>query len=263
MNFGFINQMERKCELASAILVYRERRTNSYTNNDGAAMTMATVHDIRLDAQQRPMIQAGRPMNRDDLRAMTTELQDSQGRDIVRWLDNSVLAMGGDRMIWWTPAQSVPMFFQTKTFHGKGICPVPPMVWMWVEGDGLYIYALRDNERPGQQTSLYQAPLMNIWARGKVCIGNAVLPPKEARWEPGAWHTFMWGSNFTHPNFTEEDRLVKGIEPSLFWLRQLKRPSKVFPKARLVKLNATMADLMVPDVGNHLMKKLRKAKGEF
>lgn len=262
MDFGFTNQMDRRCELSAAVLLYRETGRNAYST-DGSGMSMATIHDICLDAQQRPLIQAGRPMNKDDLRKLTTELQDSQGRETVRWLDNSMLAMGGDRMIWWTPAQSVPMFFKTNTFDGKGICPVPPMVWMWVEGDGLYIYALRDNERPGQQTQLYQAPLMNIWARGKVCIGNAVLPPKETRWEPASWHAFMWGSNFTHPNFTEADRLTKGIEPTEFWRNQLAKPSKVFPKNRLVKVGAIIADLMVPDVGTHLMKNLKKAKGEF
>lgn len=262
MDFGFNNTTDRQCVLAAAVLVYSEASRNA-NSSDGAGMSMATIHGICLDAQQRPVIQAGRPMNKDDLRKLTTELQDSQGRETVRWMDTATLAMGSDRMIWWTPAQSVPMFFNTNTFQGRGICPVPPMVWMWVEGDGLYIYALRNNERPGPQTQLYQAPLMNIWARGKVCVGNAVLPPKETRWEPASWHAFMWGSNFTHPNFTEKDRLTKGIEPVLFWQRQLKRPSKVFPRHRLVKVNATMADLMVPEVGTHLMQKLRKAKGEF
>lgn len=262
MDFQFMNPMDQQCALTAAVLIYQENRRSVYSTDSGG-MTMATIHGIRLDAQQRPMIEAGRPMTQDDLRKLTTELQDGQGRGGVRWLDNTMLAMGNDRMIWWTPAQSVPMFFRTRTYEDRGICPVPPMVWMWVEGDGLYIYALRDNERPGPQTQLYQAPLMNMWARGKVCVGNAALPPKETRFETAAWHAFMWGSNFTHPNFTEENRLIKGIEPVEFWRKQLKRPSKVFPKNRLVKVAATMADLMVPEVGTYLMKKLGKAKGEF
>lgn len=245
--------------LKAAVLLYQQSRYGHF----GERMGMATVHTVCNDGD-RPVIEAGRPMTMADYSAMI-EVLSPKSRPQMAWQDPSVLAKGMGRMIWWTPPMMRPMFFKESamskgTFAGQGMCPLPGMVWH-TTGRALYVYAVKGHDRPEPETELFQAPLFNIWARGEVCHGNVVAPREEHSENPKEWEKFLFGSHFTHPNFGQKDRLIKGVNPVEFWKKMVQQPKVKFPEERLVEIGLKVQDLMAPDFSNKVGR--MKATGEF
>lgn len=246
--------------LGAAVLLY-QKKSGFHWDNKGQAI--ATVHHIET-VNGRPVIQAGRPMNEADYSNMVKALSPKE-QPSLSWVDPSILAAGMGRLIWWTPPMKRPMFFKTSemaegTFDGQAVCPVPGMVWQAFD-DALFVYAVKGDTRPQKDTPLYQAPLFNVWARGQVCAGNAQAPRNEAKKDPAAWEHFLFGSHFTHPNFPEKDRLVKGIEPVAFWKEMLATPPESFPEDVLVPVTLKVEDLLAPDFRTRVSG--MRAQGEF
>lgn len=255
-----VSDSSQSATLTGAILLYGgDART-------GQGGSFATVHLVET-INQRPEIMPGRPMMEADLVTIASNLAAAKEAITTTWLDPSMLARGADRMIWWTPPARRPMFFKESnlvksTFNGNAVCPVPGLVWMAMPGNGLYVYAVKGKDRPVTGTQLFQAPFFNIWGRGKVCVGSAALPPEGEQSNPLEWEKVIFGSYFTHPNFSEANRLVKGISPSNFWKQMVEAPPAEFPENRLVKLPLTVADLLERTLLDTL-RNLPVPKGEF
>lgn len=253
-------------ELGAAVLLYQKKQTHSYfsASSSSGPESIATVHHISQVAG-RPTIGPGRPMTEGDYSAMVKVMKPSE-QPQVAWQDTSILAKGLGRLIWWTPPMKRAMFFQKsshfgkKSFEGQAMCAVPGMVWM-AEGSDLYVYAFRGKERPDQSTKLCQAPLFNVWSKGKVCHGNAIAPQGEKKGDPKAWEKFPFGSHFTHPNFSEANRLVKGKDPHEFWKRMLKASPEAFQEKHLVDLSLTVSDLVAVEFRDRIAD--ITAVGEF
>lgn len=249
-------------QMDAAITLYSATGKGFFDEPNDAGNAYAMIHPIRQTGG-RPEIAPGRPMTTGDLQKLVKSLAPKDRPELV-WQDDCVLAKGLNRMIWWTPKMTRPMFFNTsskakKTFDGSAICPVPAMVWMTV-GAILYVYAIEGNERPRPDTPLYQAPLFNVWASGQVCMGTAKAPEEGKRSQTKEWEKTLFVSVFTHPNFTEKDRLVRGISPQAFWQDMVKSPLTDFPEKRLVAIPAVVGDLLKTDLSP--IDSL-KAKGEF
>lgn len=247
--------------LSGAILFYESGRHGKANSTD-----LATIHDV-ASIRGRPEIMPGRLLTNDDLVKLVKDLAQAKGALETQWLDQSVLGKGPDRMIWWTPPQTRAMFFKPSsdgdgTFEGRGLCPVPGLVWVSMPGQGLFVYAVHGTERPTPQTTLCQAPLFNVWGNGKVCVGTAALPKAEQHGDSKAWEAVIFGSHFTHPNFTEVDRLIKGADPVKFWKSMVKNPTKSFPDKKLVDLPLVVGDLLDRLLLDKLQK-LPKPKGQF
>jgi PRTRC genetic system protein B len=254
-----VSVQDNRYVLGAAVMLYSQ--ASNYQDGAGAIATVHHVHDI----DGKPVIGAGRPMNEADYLAMVKVLAPQQ-RPQMEWQDHSILAKGMGKMIWWTPRMNRAMFFKKSdmfgatTFTGQGICPVPGMIWM-SDGRDLFVYAYRGSAMPGKGTTLCQAPLFNVWARGEVCVGNASRPDDSARGCPQAWERFLFDSHFTHPNFAEVDRLTKGVKPAEFWKKMVAKPTKSFPESVLVDLELKVEDLMEPDFRTRVGK--MHAAGEF
>lgn len=169
-------------------------------------------------------------------------------------------------MIWWSPPQRRSLFFKKsthnpETFDGRGVCPCPGLVLMAAERD-MYVYAFKGSDAPSRQTKLYQAPFFNVWSRGKVCVGSADAPKDDRRDDPDAWERMFFGSHFTHPNFTQKDRLTVGVNPAHFWKAQVDKPDTEFPEKVLCDLGMTVDDLMQVDLRARL-EAVPRATGEF
>lgn len=244
---------------AYAFVVYQAGRSQ-YSSEPSALHT--AVHEIK-EINGHPTLMPGRLMNESDLAAMCTGMNVQNA--LPQWLDDHIVAKGPDRMIWYTPPGLRSMFFETSAhvqpaITGNATLAVPGLVWMrW--GKSLYVYATKSTGRPERETQLHQAPFFNVWSRGKVCIGSAEVPDMDRFDDPVAWEQMFFGSRFTHPNFTEKDRLIKG-DPTVFWASQFKKPSKAFPLSKLAEFPLTVADLLRPDLADAL-ERLPKAKGEF
>lgn len=251
MDFTVYSGMDSP-KLAHAILVYKSGK-----------QTFATKHDVTL-RDGGPFIRAGRRLTEADYTALVDGLKENQ-KPKSGWVDERVLASGPDYQVWWTPAQQRSMFFKNSdrfggTFDGQGICATPALVWMR-KGSSLYVYAVKDEGRPTKESALYQAPFFNVWSSGQVCVGTANPPKGERLEDPKAWEDFFFKSNFTHPNFSEKGRLIKGHNPVEFWKKQIEKPSRRFPSSVLVPLKFTVIDLLDEKTLNKLNK--QRATGEF
>lgn len=250
-----VQTQDSQMRLTGALLVYTaDGRENGSGNS--RHRTMATVHNVET-VEDRPTIMPGRLLSEADLVNLTQGLVNTGTMAQTRWLDTTVLARGPDRLVWWTPPGQRPMFFEAsryndKTFTGQGVCPVPGLVWLAKFGAALYVYAVDNDLRPTPDTSLYQAPFFNVWGNGQVCLGNVALPQDQNREHPAAYEQVLFGSRFTHPNFAEPDRLVKGIEPIRFWSRMVARPTRRFPTERLVRVPLKVGELLESDAASRV-----------
>lgn len=257
-------------DLIGAILLYGSDRQSP------SASCFATLHSVgqgpgsndgsRVAGQILP----GRLMQRGDLDELVKGLSNADATLSAQWLDPRVLAMGGGRLLWWSPPGRRPMFFQVAerfaeskvALNDQGVVPVPGLVWLLMD-DTLYVWATKSQDRPGVDDVLYQAPLLNVWSQGKICQGSSLLPDASRRHDPQAWMDAFWASRFTHPNSTEADRLILGQCPVEFWRDMLKAKRKTFPLDRLVALpsNLKAGDLVAPDLTRRL-NETGRARGE-
>lgn len=262
-----VGSKSTKSTLTGAILLYANTERQSYnTSFSSESTTFATVHSVASHAG-RPEILPGRPITEKDLVAIHQGLSTENSSKSIVWLDQQILAKGPDRMVWWTPPMMRSMFFKSSshvksTFDGSAVCPTPTLVWLAIHGKGLYVYATSEPGRPTASTELFQAPFFNVWSQGLVCSGNAQQPSEENIWNPADWEKFFFGSNFTHPNFGEKDRLIKGQNPCNFWQAMVKKPLESFPVKKLVKVPLIANDLIDPLILDRL-NKFSPARGEF
>jgi PRTRC genetic system protein B len=252
--------------LQKAILIYGLPDLQSWSTYGDAAMAHATVNDIDMSSG-KPVIKAGRLVTQSDLQTLAAGLAQSQALTAPAWIDTTMLALGAGRMVWYSPPSKTALFFkksglaQNLSFDGQGSAAIPGLVWM-VLSHQLYVFAFTGKGRPTQETKLYQAPFFNVWSRGKVCAGSAGMPKGDDAGLAQKWMTAFFGSHFTHVNFTEKDRLVKGECPVAFWQSMLAKPRKSFPERVLVELPLSVGDLVSSGV-EQVLGRIPKAKGEF
>lgn len=242
-------------QLSAAVLIY---------TNSTARHAFATKHHVEQHAG-RPIIRPGSPFTEQDYKVLVQALAPAE-QPRMQWHDPRELARGLGRMIWWSPPQKRSLFFKksahnAETFDGRGVVPCPGLIFMASERD-MYVYAFKGTDAPSRETKLYQAPFFNVWSRGKVCVGNADVPKEDRSDDPDAWERMFFGSHFTHPNFTQNDRLTVGVNPAHFWKAQLKKPSAKFPEQVLFDLGLTVDDLMQVDLRARL-EAVPRATGEF
>jgi PRTRC genetic system protein B len=240
--------------LTAAVLVY--------TNTHGRAF--ATRHFVD-EHKGAPSIGPGQPLSDGDYRNLVKALGPKE-RPGMQWNDPRVLATGLGRMMWWSAPKERSLFFKTSphikgTFDGRGLVPCPGLVFMGSERS-LYVFAFKGQACPTQETALYQAPFFNVWSSGQVCTGNAALPEEHQRGDPGSWEQMFFGSHFTHPNFSERDRLTLGIHPVDFWKGLIDAPPEGFPEEVLVPLDINLGHLLELDAVSSLHQRPR-AQGEF
>ncbi|HEX2543448.1 MAG TPA: PRTRC system protein B [Ramlibacter sp.] len=241
-------------QLTAAVLVY----TNSTTRH-----AFATKHAVRLD-QGRPSIAPGTPLDSRDYDRLVQALAPSAQPRMV-WSDPRVLAHGFGRLLWWSPPMQRSLFFRKSAHHphsfdGCGRCSCPGLVFL-ADGRDLFVYAFKGTTTPTRATRLYQAPFFNVWSRGQVCCGTATVPPEHSA-DPDAWERMFFGSHFTHPNFTQADRLTVGVAPGVFWQARLAQPEVPFPEQVLFDLQLRLEELTHIDLRARLAA-LPRATGEF
>lgn len=226
--------------------------------------THVTKHPVSM-VGQKPVIRRGVSLTDRDYALFVESILTTSKKSPIAWSNPNVLCDSNDRLIWWRPPTKQSMFFNVDNaacapFTGDGVFATPGLIFM-VKDNNLYIYAVKGSDRPTPETKLYQAPFLNVWGSGRVCVGNATRPNQEQARDLLAWERMFFGSRFTHPNFTEKDRLTKGICPGRFWRQQIKKPRAKFPEMVLVDINWSAQDLFAVDFASRA--EALKAQGEF
>jgi PRTRC genetic system protein B len=211
MSFEINDLDSSSVKLQSAILLY-----GSHGGYD--AIRYATIHPV--DCGQNgaaPVIRAGRPADRNSLKAVVGGLMDaSRIRSGV--LPDNILSTGTEHIVWWQRPAQRTYFFKTRegaddaAFVGtrSGLAPTPGLVFV-AKGQRMEVYAVKGDARPDAATKLFHAPLMNVYDDGRICTGSMPLPDSTVAESVVAWEKSFWESNFSHPNHPKPVNYKGGI----------------------------------------------------
>ena len=101
--------------------------------------------------------------------------------------------------IWTTPPKSIKLLFTENLDIKSGTAHIPALVWK-AGKNSLQVFALNE-ETLSENTPLCHAPFFNIYADGRVCMGNVhVRIPKECGLEQfmDLWQDYFFNSYFSH-----------------------------------------------------------------
>lgn len=215
-------------ELVRALLFYDARGHGQ----------LATVHEVRTEADGRPELRPGSPLTRAALEEIASFLtRESESGPVRRdVLPEHLLYSDATTLLWWKPAHRAPIFFRTgrKNFDAAmegATVAHPPLLFLATSGH-LSLWALGTDERPGPESPLFQAPYFNLYSNGAMCTGNVRLPEvlrpsAMARFEEGFFST-----NFTHSNIKSPLTTYPGGHDALW--RMLATSGAAFPLDALV-----------------------------
>ena len=170
-------------------------------------------------------------------------------KSIKQLIPENVLFDDFEQMIWYTKAQTRPMWFRFS-----GLAPFScmvvwtPMLWSLNKTTKrLHIYALDSDQRPTLATSLYRPPLPNVNSEGYLCQGTAHLPADlNTSNIPNIEGTLFdsafahWWSNQPYQSFDPDAPIKDSLN---FWR---KRDGKNMPveAEELIPLHMIVNDLM-------------------
>lgn len=161
-------------------------------------------------------------------------------------LDPRVLFSSRSETMWYRPAQRRPMWFQRGKQKRMLTVPWPSLVFHARNG-GLRVAALRTRtKRPGPNTRLFHAPLMNIYDNGALCLGNITAPSCDlsgmAGWEEAIYDTLFVHTNHAdtlrHPTPPKDDNIAH----YRFWRTLHSEKADRFPVNALVPHHETLED---------------------
>nr|WP_067057223.1 PRTRC system protein B [Mucilaginibacter sp. L294] len=143
--------------------------------------------------------------------------------------------------IWKTPPQRIKLLFTDNLDIPCGEASIPALLWR-AGKNNLSIFAIVDETVNGD-TSLYHAPFFNVYADGKVCMGNVpVKIPHDCSLEDfmHQWQAYFFNSYFSH--------LFGGHTPAKgnivqLWQRLIKS-NKPFPTDKLIANNIPINKLI-------------------
>jgi PRTRC genetic system protein B len=101
--------------------------------------------------------------------------------------------------IWRTPEQKIKLLFTESLGIPCGEANIPALLWK-AGKNSLSIFAVQD-ERINVGSHLYHAPFFNVYADGRVCMGNvAVKIPNDCQLEifMALWQDYFFNSYFSH-----------------------------------------------------------------
>lgn len=197
-------------------------------------VTFAMQHPIENGA-----LGAGAPITMSGLLAALTALateQDGFSKD--DFLPDNILSVSHSGLVWWRKPGKRSVFFRTQNGESAFEAPHPGLVFA-ASGNNLHIAAVMGNDRPTSETPVYEAPYMNVWKGGRLCVGNVPLPGSTLVQKIGAWEDAFFGSYFSHPNGTG---LVKhpGDMQGL-WTELAEKLPATFPEEVLVPMGVNAA----------------------
>lgn len=143
--------------------------------------------------------------------------------------------------VWRTPGQKVKLLFTESLGIPCGDANIPALLWK-AGKNSLSIFAVQD-ERINVGSLLYHAPFFNVYADGRVCMGNvAVKIPNDCGLETfmALWQDYFFNSYFSH--LFGQHVPVKGNIVQL-WQNLIKN-KRAFPIECLIPNNTSINKLL-------------------
>ncbi|WP_316848975.1 PRTRC system protein B [Pedobacter agri] len=219
-----------------ALVFYQNEKDNLY------------VESYDMDALGKPI--NAHPFSQRESKALSESLlakqENSSGflcstgllSDQVLYVDRSVDGYA----IWYTPEMKSHLIFKSDLGISDGEAYLPPLLWK-ASKRGLSLWALGNNDRPKLETKLYHAPFFNLYADGRVCMGNVIVKFSlniDLDGFISQWKKLYFGSAFSH--LLQDVSPVKGNIVQL-WQQQIGTESP-FPNSQLKKFPKLLKDII-------------------
>jgi PRTRC genetic system protein B len=224
--------------LTNAILLYRsEWVRNPYAAAKQHAPAFASIHPVEHHDGQ-PVIGAGAPLSRANLRQWTEALGKSAAPEI---LPPNVLVSHPDMLAWWIPEQVRPAYFALSTppkglraLAERTVVPVPYPAHLFIaRRSTLGVYALPTSERPSAETVALHSPVLNVFIGGTLCWGNIPVPKALTIASIAEFERAVFDSWSTHPNPGQEQTVSGKGGLVRLWDDLAARGARRFPVRRL------------------------------
>lgn len=145
-------------------------------------------------------------------------------------------------VIWYTKAQQRQMYFVKNLEIPNGKANVPAMLWI-ADKENLSVFALSNDKRPTEKTTLHYAPFFNVYNDGDVCMGTVDIKIQNSTSVEEfieQWENYFFNSYFSH--------LVGGHNPIdgnlvNLW-KKLLDSNETFPNELLKKNNKTLKNIL-------------------
>ena len=236
--------------LDKALLVYSRHASGTQTDARRAdraqpPSSFVTMHDVVQSPSGQPTLGVGRPATAEAARTLAAEVLGHKPPGLI---PPRVLAVGDESCTWYVPAGKRVMYFQTSNEELRAASGEPiahPGLVFRVDARGtsalLRVFAFRKRGRPSPSTRLYQAPLLNVGARGAVCLGSTQVPSSTAPSSSGDWTAAFFASAFSHANAS----VLRTNGPTYAaTVAELARTGDPFPGDRLIRLQLSLADVL-------------------
>ena len=126
------------------------------------------------------------------------------------------------------------LYFTENLEIPNGIAEVPAMLWLAGKRN-LKVFALANNRRPTEKTSLFYAPFFNVYENGTVCMGTVDVDIKNSsslEEFTKKWEDYFFNSYFSH--LMNEHNPIKGNCVNLW--KSLVDKDEIFPKNVLTQI---------------------------
>jgi PRTRC genetic system protein B len=226
-------------ELSSALLLY--------SGSDGTQF--ATVHPVvKAPKSERPIIGAGRPLDRKALIASLRQLA-AHAAPKAEFLPPTVLGVSPDAVTWWCAPALRRVFFNCQNLGKRSaIVPHPGLIFQ-AANEGFRVFAVAESDRPTADTKLFEPPYFNTWDHGRICIGSAHVPKRVDVASIAGWEAGFFDSAFTHPNAGGKRVAYKDGEYAFGRDMLDGKFGDTFPLEALVPMKATAGLLVGGKVG--------------
>lgn len=202
---------------------------------------MATIHDI-VNTRHGPMLEEGHKLTNDSLIQMFDSMRNLVERPLCI-LDEHILAVNNQMMMWWVPAQNNRIRFRADKIGKRvAVTPQPPLLF-WKTLHSWCVFALTENVRPTATSKLAYSPYLNVGVEGHICTGSTKLPDPSEAFNPNAWNKAFFDSAFTHSNNRKRFVRFKGGVNQL-WKALLDGKFEQFPMETQVPLSLTVGDIL-------------------
>ena len=230
-------EYEKSLVLNMAYLVYG---SSSPYSNSSSGVDYVSEHPVELVGGV-PVIQVGRAVKVESIKQTLTLLARSQGISDVVWTDDFTVVTSSSFQVWWTPAQSRWMHFKSPGLEMSLPGNNPPLVWA-ASGTELMVFAIKENCKPNATTELFEAPLFNVYAGGRVCQGS-MQKPKDGSTK--GWVDAFFAATATHANPPNRRLTTYPKGDKALWkhlMTSKKKPE--FPVDKLISTKVTLGDLV-------------------
>lgn len=205
----------------------------------GGGETRATLNPIEDDDDGVPWLRPGDNMTVENVQDLASMLAGSSGES-RKILPANVLVAEAGLVVWWTPMQRRPVFFQTgraefdDAANAKNALHPPLMIVG--KPRSITVYALPSNERPTDATELLRAPYYNLYGHGAMCLGNVPIPDTAAVRSIPEYERAFFDSSFVHTNLGGLDLTSHPKGHDGLWLEMIQTKARAYPYQYLLPL---------------------------